>query len=205
LVEVYLTGAKPETIIGEVVCPGVKIRGAPVVVPPQLNKLLVERIASVSTYSLVSFICYRSDRKVTALLLEQRPDIRRRIKSVISPLRDDIDVDLTVALSRHGLLSEEERLDFVEAVRRAAVEDADDSFIELQSIRDLLDPQEYEDILLEARDAWMNDIGAFVTKLRHDWDNSYSPDDYFDRFREAVDRFAEALGSHVDGRSISRR
>jgi hypothetical protein len=203
LVDLYLRGAKPETIISEVVCAGIKVRGAPVVVPTSLNKLLVGRIASLSTISLVSFISYRSNSAVTKMLLKQRPDLRKRIEWVASPLRDDLDVKFVLALSRRGLLTEQERLHFVEAVRRSAVDDADDSFIEVDEIRNLLEPQEYEDILLEARDTWMNDINSHVRKMQREWDNQYSPDEYFDRFSTSVGSFAAALGNQVDEQAIA--
>ncbi|MEH2530251.1 hypothetical protein V1274_001260 [Bradyrhizobium sp. AZCC 1614] len=202
LVELYLAGAKPETIVREVVCTGVEVRGAPVVVPPSLNELLVGRIASLAGYSLVSFICYRSNVAVTKLLLEQRPDLRNRIGAFSTPLRDDIDVDLAIALNRCGLLTEEERSEFVEAVRQSAVEEADDSFIEVNEIRELLHQQEYDDILLEARDAWLSDIDSHVRKLRSEWDTEYAPDDYFDKFRNAVENFTTALGTNIKQEEI---
>jgi len=108
LVDLYLRGAKPETIINEVVCAGIKVRGAPVVVPASLNKLLVERIAPLGTGSLVSFITYRSNSAVTRMLLKQRPDLRKRLNWLVSPLSDDLDVKFVLALSRHGLLTEQE-------------------------------------------------------------------------------------------------
>lgn len=198
LVEVYLTGAKPETILGEVVCPGIDVRGAPVVVPPSLNNLLVDRIASLSSYALVSFIRSRSNATVAKLLLDKRPDLRGHLRYFIAPLRDDSDVDFAITLNRFGLLTEEERATFVEAVREAAVEKADDSFIESGSIRDLLHSEEYEDILMEARDGWMSRIQMFVRDLRHEWDRGYSPDEYFDSFNNAVGNFTAALGDKVD-------
>jgi hypothetical protein len=202
LVEVYLTGAKPETIVGEVVCSGVEIRGAPVVVPPSLNKLLVERIASLSSRSLVNFICHRSNAVVTKLLLKQRPDLRTRMRYFSIPLRDDIDVDFVIVLNRYGLLTEEERLEFAESVRQAAVEDADDSFIEVDEIRELLHQQEYEDILFEARDAWLSNISMQVNKLRRDWDSEYPPDEHFDQFKGAVENFTTALGRNIDAEKV---
>jgi hypothetical protein len=202
LVELYLRGAKPDTIVGEVVCAGVEVRGASVVVPTALNDLLVERIASIGTVWLISFICFRSNATVTRKLIEQRPDLRKRISSFSSPLRDDLDVDFIIALHRYGLLSEKERLVFVEAVRRAAVQDADDSFIEVDGIRELLTPQEYEDILLEARDEWLSNIPEYVERMRLDWDSEYSPEDYFDRFERAVANFTNALAGQLNEQAI---
>ncbi|MET4212461.1 hypothetical protein, partial [Bradyrhizobium sp. LA2.1] len=202
LVEVYLTGAKPETIVSEVVCAGIQIYGASVVVPPALNELLVGRISSLGTTSLVSFICYRSNSAVTRSLVDERPDLKNRIRWFSPPLKDDLDVEFVLVLHRHGLLSEEERLDFVEAVRRSAVDDADDSFIEMDELRAILEQDEFDDILLEVRDAWMSDIDSQVQKLQSEWSSSYDPADYFDRFKSAVSKFTTALGPQVDEAAV---
>jgi hypothetical protein len=193
LVEFYLRGAKPEDIVGEVVCAGIKLRGAPVVVPKTLNKLLVERIAALTGYELSNFIKYRTNREVAGMLLAARPDLRKRLDYFSSPIRDDVDVDFFLALRRLRLLKEEERLVFVEAIRSAAVENADSSFLDVDEIREVLTDEELEGILAEVKGSWFRDIPKFVDSLRSQWDREYSPYDYFDEFRRSVKHFSEAL------------
>jgi hypothetical protein len=206
LVDLYLRGARPETILSEVVCAGIAVRGASVIVPVQLNDLLVERVASLRAGSLVSFICYRANASVTKKLLEQRPDLKERLKWFSSPLRDDIDVKFALTLKRHGLLTEKNRRIFVDAVRHSAVEEADDSFIEDREIAEILTAQEQDDILSDARDAWVNEanIESYVSKLGREWDNQYSPEDHFDNFKKAASNFAKALIGQVDEQQIKR-
>jgi hypothetical protein len=110
-----------------------------------------------------------------------------------------------ITLNRYGLLTEEERLEFVEAVRQSAIEEADDSFIEVDEIRELLHQQEYNDILLEARDAWLSDIDSHVRRLRLEWDSEYAPDDYFDKFRSSVKNFTTALGDNIEQNEIKAK
>ncbi len=85
LVEIYLRGARPESIVREVVCAGVQVYGAPVVVPDSLHSLLAERIKGLEGYNLVSFMSYRSNRTFSALMLEKRADILDRLHSFFSP------------------------------------------------------------------------------------------------------------------------
>jgi hypothetical protein len=193
LVEFYLRGAKPEDMVGEVVCAGVKLRGAPVIVPKSLNKLLVERIVSLRSFALSGFITQRANRDVAKMLLDARPDLRNGFSLFVSPIRDDSDVDLLLALRRMGLLKEEERLTFVESVRQAAVEKADSSFLEVQAIRNVLTQGEFTSILEEVRNGWFQNIPTFVRELRGEWDRQYSPDDYFEEFRKSVKRFSDVL------------
>jgi hypothetical protein len=140
---------------------------------------------------------------VAEKLLIQRSDLRGRVDWIVTPLKDDTDVDFIVALHRLGLLSEDERLQFVEVVRRSAVKDADDSFIEVPEIAAMLTPREHSDILTEVHDAWFSDIPAFVAQLSKDWDSNYSPDDYFDNFRSAARTFAAELAGDIDERKVN--
>jgi hypothetical protein len=97
-----------------------------------------------------------------------------------------------------------ERLKYVEIVRRAAVDEADDSVIESPEIRAILTNDEYSDVLSEVRMAWMNDIPAFVDHLRSSWDSEYAPDDYFDRFKTAAKNFTNALSTQIDVAAVTR-
>jgi hypothetical protein len=202
LVELYLRGAKPDTVLREVVCAGVKLAGASVTVPTSLNELLIERISSLSALSLAVFICYRANKLVARMLLDSRPDLRNRIDYISTPISDDVDSDFVLALYRHNLLTEEERLKYVEIVRRAAVDEADDSFIEITEIGAVLTPTEYHDILLEVRDSWLTDVGTFVDRLGRNWDTQYAPDDYFDRFKNAAKNFTNALSAEIDASAV---
>lgn len=134
LVEIYLRGAIAETIVREVVCAGVHLSGATVVVPTSMLELLADRIGNLPSHVLASFISYRSNPSFTKTLMVLRPDIWKRLDTFYLPLKDDIDVDLVAALYSQGLLPEKRRLAFVSRVRVAAIEDADDSFLVSEKI-----------------------------------------------------------------------
>lgn len=198
LVEVYLRGAKPESIVDEVVCAGISIYGAPVVVPDALHSLLADRIDKVAVHRLVSFLSYRSNRAFTQIMLERRPEVLNGLRHFASPIKDDLDASFLATLHSQGLLPDELRLNFIEALRRAAVEDADASFLDDRSLGAVLTWDE-ERSIMDAVDAkLMPNLGGIVAKLRGEWDSDYPPDDHFDYFEHSIKLFSEALADRRD-------
>jgi hypothetical protein len=198
LIEIYLRGAKAESIAYEVVCGGIRLRGASVVVPDSLHELLADRIANLPSHNLAHFITYRSNYSFTVRLLELRPDIWKRLDVLNRPLKEDMDVDLLGTLHRHGLLSEDRRKSFVEVVRAAAVEEADDSFLDDSGIANVLTLDERDSILSEVEKEVLGNLDNYVGRLRRLWDHDYDPDDYFDSLRASIRRFADALEDRID-------
>lgn len=198
LIEIYLRGARPESIVSEVVCAGKNVRGAEVIVPNSLHDLLADRIASLSGSHLASFISFRSNKLFTEQLMSLRPDLWKRIDTLGRPLKEDIDVDLLCTLYRENLLSEERREKFVEEVRAAAIEELDDSFIDYAPVTEILTAGEYESILDEVADVLVDSLPQHVARLRGGWDRDYDPETYFDTLRGSLNHFAQALSGRYD-------
>jgi hypothetical protein len=200
LIEVYLRGAKPDSIVHEVVCAGCLIFGAPVVVPDTLHALLAERISGIEDYRLSSFLSYRSNARFTQIMLPRRPDILDRLRLFSVPLKDDTDAKLVATLHEQGLLPDPIRLNFVEEVRAAAVEYADASFLDEDycSLASVLTEEEKDSILDEVESEVLGKISHHVDRLRSEWSNDTEPDDYFDQFEGSIKLFASALSSKSD-------
>lgn len=193
LVEVYLRGAKPMSIADEVVCGGIHVHGAPVVVPDSLHLLLAERIESLDPIFLVSFLSYRSNRKFSELMLQRRPAILNRLRSFCSPIKEDTDASLLATLHRQGLLPEEIRLNFVEALRTAAVEEADPSFLDDSSLEAVLTDSEKSELLAAVESELLPKVAEHVTRLRRDWDKNSDPEEYFEQFGASIKCFVDAI------------
>jgi hypothetical protein len=204
LVEIYLRGARPESIVREVVCAGVQVYGAPVVVPASLHSLLAERIKGLEGYNLVSFMSYRSNRTFSALMLEKRPDILDRLKRFLVPLKDDIDASLLARLHEQELLPEEIRLNFVEELRRAAVEEADASFLDDGALEAILTQQEKNSILDDVESKVLPQIDQHVGRVRNEWKKEYPPEDHFEGFVKAINLFVGALADKMDHQAALR-
>jgi hypothetical protein len=204
LVEVYLRGAKPDSIVREVVCAGITVYGAPVVVPNNLHSLLAERIRGLETYNLSSFLSYRSNREFSALMLKTRPNILDRLTSFVIPIKDDVDASLVATLHDQGLLPEEIRLNFVAELHRAAVGEADSSFLDDSGLAAVLTDKEKDRILADVETDVLQRIDNHVNRLRADWDKDYPPEDHFENFEKSLKLFAHALADKADYRKVLR-
>ena len=198
LVEVYLRGARAQSIAREVVCAGIDIFGAPVIVPHNLHELLAERMKDLESYELASFLSYRANAAFARLMLGQHPNLLERLRSFSVPIKEDLDAQLLAALYEFGLLPEEIRSNFVEKVRRAAVEDADDSVLDEDTISRVLTEDERASILAEVEVDVLGKLEDHIDRVRRDWSSNYSPTSHFESFVTAIEAFADALGSRVN-------
>lgn len=198
LVEIYLRGAKPDSIIAEVVCGGVEMYGAPVVIPDSLHPLLAERLRSMAPHRLVGFLTRRSNTSFTKRMIEMCPDILQGLNHFMRPIKDDSDATFLATLHAQKLLSEALRLNFVEAVRTAAVEEADSSFLEDPELGSVLTPEEHRSILRAVEEQLMPNLSDVIGTLKAQWTPDYPPDEHFDQFQASVKLFSKHLSKERD-------
>ena len=199
LIELYLAGAKAETILYEVVCAGENIQGASLVVPASLNQLLVSRIENVDSNILRTFMSYRSSKLVNELIISRRPDVLKGFTHFDSPIKDDSDASLLAKLYQQGLLSEDHRLNFVKSVIQALEEECDASFLEEPDLEDVLTAEEMCEVRRISKEVVLPNLDEYVNSLRSSWDSEYPPDEHFDQLRDSVERLCNALkldGAH---------
>ena len=197
LIEVYLRGAKAETILYEVVCAGESIQGAPLVVPASLSALLVERIQNVDILHLRTFMSYRSSTAVNALLMARRPDVLKGFSHFIAPIKDDADASLLSKLHRQGILSEEQRLNFVTSVMTSLIDEGDATFLEKPYLEEVLNAEEMDEVRRLARETVFPRLKYYVDQLQSSWDPEYPPEEHFSRLEDSVMRLCDTLT--VDG------
>lgn len=191
-IEIYLRGAKPESLLREVVCSGISIGGSPVIVPNSLHDLLFERIGNSSAMLLRSFLSYRSNEQFSQLVLKRKPDVLL-VSAFISPIAEDTDTSLFIRLYEQGVLPEDARLRFVEAVREAVAENADSSAFDGGSVEGLMTDEEKESILMEAKESVLNRLWEHVRQQRAKWKADYPPEDHFTVFQTDVERLIERV------------
>jgi hypothetical protein len=191
LTEVYLRGARAETIMHEVVCVGVKLPGAPVSVPPELHTLLLDKIDHLVGYQLAWFLSYRADGVFAKAMLERRPDVLDRLGSFDIPIAEDTDARLLSRLHQFDLLPDHLRRNFVARVREAAVESADASALTDENLLAVLADDEVSEILDEVQINVLRRIPEHVARVRKEWDSDYPPEDHFDEFKKSIRAFAE--------------
>jgi hypothetical protein len=155
-------------------------------------------------YELVSFLSYRSNRVFSSLMLEKRPDIFKSLWNFSIPLKDDTDASLLATLHDQGLLPEELRLNFVDKVRCAAVEDADASFLDDTALAAVLTDEEKDSILAEVEANVLPRIDHYVDRLRDEWPKDYPPEDHFDNLERSMKVFVDALSYRADYQTALR-
>lgn len=197
-VEIYLRGARPESIAREVVCAGCEVFGAPVVVSDKLYDLLEERIGDLDRYRIISFLSYRSNPSFSARILARRQDIFDGLAILAFPIKDDIDAQVVAALHAQGLLPEDIRSRFVERIEEGVLEHADPSFLDDGDIGNVLTLEEWARFLTLAEREVLGKISDHVERLRLDWQGDSAPEDYFEHFESGVRSFATALSAKID-------
>jgi hypothetical protein len=204
LVEVYVRGAKAETLMTEVVCAGVTLAGAPVTVPRNLYPLLLERVKCQPDYRLKGFLSYRADQEFAKMILSIRQESwLTGMEYLQYPIADDPDASLLAQLHRFDLLPEKIRLNFVSQVRNAAIENADASFLIDDDLRAVLTEAEIADIMDDVDSYVLAEIPAHVDRIRKEWTKEYAPEDHFDTFTKAIGAFAAASG-YVEAAFVSQ-
>ncbi|WP_439540131.1 hypothetical protein [Sphingomonas sp.] len=193
LIEIYLRGAKPESVIQEVVCAGIKIEGAPLVIPDTLHAMLAEKLSGLDRYPLKNFVIYRSNRPFTQAILELRPDLLKGFSSFISPVKDDSDSILLARLHKQGLLSEDVRRRFASTALQSLEEEADSSIFDSPEIRDVLTQNELHEAHTVAKFKVLNNISGHVERVKDNWDSDYAPDDHFDNLMYSIRSIANAV------------
>ncbi|TKC88001.1 hypothetical protein FAZ69_17250 [Trinickia terrae] len=193
LVELYLRGAKAGSLISEVVCPGVELAGALVIVPPLLYDFLIEKISKLSLHQLRSFVSQRANAEFASRLVVSRPDLISTEIYFYSPISEDPDSDFMIKMHQFGLLPSEMSRDFGVVIREKAIEEADPSLFTSLELREFIDPEEFESIKDEIRDRVLNEIQSHVNRVRDEWDASNDPGSHFDELESAIITIVEEI------------
>jgi hypothetical protein len=203
--EIFLAGAKAEILTRQVICAGAFLVGAKVVVPDTHYELLADRIDHLDGSILAVFLSYRSNAVFSKLMLSRRPDLWKRVRSFVRPIKDNLDSLLLATLYKQDLLPEELRLNFADEVRRSVVEEADSSFLEDEELLHVLTEDEKNSILDDAILYVLNDIDTHIARVKKDWNDNYPPDDHFEPLRESTRAFLKAAGNRVNQERIKTR
>jgi hypothetical protein len=201
LVEIYLQGAKIDSILSEVVTSGVTVWsfGDPVTVPDSLHELLAERLLSAESYRVASFLTNRSNRRFAELMLAKRPALYDRLASYFVPLREDLDAAFAARLHEMDLLPEERRETFAEAIIEAVIEEADASFLDNELIGAVLTDDERDRLLALIEEQVLPKATSYVSKRQSEWDGDYDPEGYFDTLESSFSTMARAVGDEAGG------
>ena len=199
LIEIYLRGAKPEAILNDVVCVGINLEGAKVMVPPKLYDILVSRIQNADVKQLLRFICNRADKKCTEMLIESQSNILNQIYCVRHTMSGSLETKLIVKLEKFGLLDTKLRHDFVSALDTAVAWFSDISYISDCEIQGLLTTDEKKKLNETFELEVIDKITEKVEELKESYDDpNVDFEEHFYELKMSVETYITELGKNEE-------
>lgn len=209
LLGIFLLGSATENLIEQVTCGDVGIERA-VMVPKSLYPQMIARLTEFTAsekyksqylaswgakWSLHSFLTRRCSKGFLALYLQANPEL---VKKVCRPglyLNSSSEVSLAVRLHAFGLLPEENRSAFVEALSAYAVSGEDVYALDDEGIRSVFTDAEFEALVARVRSELLPRLGR-VREKEQDGYNADKPADehlehMFESFRTLKDKFGD--------------
>jgi hypothetical protein len=194
LIDVYVRGAKLDTLLTEVVCEGAAhIRDA-VVVPLSSSEALIERLLetpdeSSSNENLFEFMNHRLPRDVVQNILERAPSILSRSGQPPSwlRLRRSEEIRLRATGYSMGLLTEDLRSDTVMTLVDGATYSLDASFIKDDSILAMFQPSELMQLTAGLLAKLDSEIAQKIADHRAQADPDRDIDSQFEEAAEFLD------------------
>ncbi len=209
LVELYVKGAKTETLLAEVVCEGAQTVQDAVLIPSRYFDSLVERLIETPNErelneQLFRFLDRRAPDSIVASVLKADPGFFGREGSPNRWMGIDYHGEVLIHAKAHamGLLPDSTRWNTYELLKRAAFGALDVSFLSNERILAILQPHELMRLSIKLVDMLEKEIPSQIDDLSMKADPDSDIDDQFSR----VESFVSELQSiHVDGDGIASR
>jgi len=193
LMDIYVKGASPDKLFGEISCGDLNIKGVKVVVPSNLYGAVIEKIKSVdtgerNTYNrLLRFLSYRCDKIFLEQFIAEFPDFIPSL-SIEEYLFLNPNLTMVTRLHEFGLLPEAERLKAVDSIRRLAVEVPDSSFLR-EDIKNLMTDEELSDIMTSVQENLLPDLDYEVENWRNSYEGDCEPSEHFEELKGVLDDY----------------
>lgn len=169
------------------------------------NQYKVEWMSSWGArWTLYRFLANRCSKDFLAAYLEQSPDVLQRVAKPGLSLSAVPEVDLAVRLHELGLLPEEVRKAFIEAVSTYAVEGQDLYALDDPSVRSVFQDSEFEELVEMVRTDLIPKLADVRRSAQSNHSSSDSPDEHMqgtlESFGTLKKRFGEdeQLGKLID-------
>ena len=198
LVELYVQGAKLETLLAEAVCEGAaSIRDA-VVIPPSASDYLVGRLvrapdAPDMNRSLFEFLASRASDAVVLAVLEADSGLIRREARHYWRIGSDGRVRFLARVHRLHRLPEEIRSEVAHELERIALYDLDASFVHNEDILALLQPTQLLRLGVQLVAALASVVPNRISEIAEEADLESDIPDQFDQVRSFVEQLQETL------------
>jgi len=189
---VYLAGTRVESLLTEVTCGSMRIKGVKLIVPAEQWPQVISRLneldltKSEQAEALQEFLANRCHRDFLRLYIEQHPRFTASLRYG-SWMRYVSSVAVAARLHACRLLPAVERERFVKEARRLAVVTPDADFLDVPTIRALFRPAEIESILRDVFRKVAPKLRRIVSEMHEECiAEDADPDQHFWIFQRAL-------------------
>lgn len=194
LLGIFLLGSATENLIEQVTCGNVGIEQA-VMVPKPLYPQMIARLAAFTAsekyksqhlatwgakWSLHAFLTRRCSKDFLALYLQTNPEIIGKACRPGLLLSSSSEVRLAMRLYEFGLLPEENRKTFVQAVSAYAISGEDVYALDDENIRNVFTDAEFDALIVRVRAELLPRLG----RVREEEQDGYRADEPADEYME---------------------
>lgn len=207
LVELYVQGAKLETLLTETVCEGASpIRDA-VVIPSSASEHLVRRLIDAPNVldlnrSLFEFLSVRASDSVINAVLDADQSVLRREARSYWKIWSDQRIRFLARVHKLHRLPEEVRAEAEAELERTATENLDVSFLDVDDVLGLFQPVRLLSLGIRLVGMVNDVISNRIAEIAEDADPDQDVPDQFDQVRTFIDQLQQ---SFVEDESIQSR
>lgn len=198
LVELYVQGARLETLLTEVVCEGASpIRDA-LVVPASASEHLVGRLLGVPdepdiNRSLFGFMATRASDSVVIDVVEANPKLLRRESRRYWRARSDQRLRFCARVHKLHRLPEDIRIELAYDLERVALQELDVSYLDDDDILGLFQPIRLLSLGQQLVAALNSVLPTRITEIAEEADPEQDVPDQFDQVRSFVSQLRESF------------
>lgn len=209
LLGIFLLGSATENLIEQVTCGNVGIEQA-VMVPRSLYPQMIARLKEFTAsekyktqhlsiwgakWSLHSFLTRRCSKEFLTLYLQTNPELIDKVCRPSLLLSSSSEVALAIRLHEFGLLPEENRKIFVQAVSAYAVIGEDVYALDDEDIRSVFTDAEFDALVARVRAELLPRLGSVREKEQDEYRADEPADEHmehmFESFKTLKDRFSD--------------
>lgn len=216
LLGIFLLGSATENLIEQITCGNVGIEQA-VMVPKSLYPQMIERLGEFTTsekykskhlaswgakWSLHSFLTRRCSKEFLALYLQANPELIDRVCRPGLLLNSSSEVALAIRLHEFGLLPEENRKIFIQAVSAYATSGDDVYPLDDEGIRHVFTDAEFDALIVGVR----TDLLPRLRRVREEEQDGYRAsepaDEYMEHMLESLKILKDTFGNDAEAARI---
>lgn len=219
LLGIFLLGSATENLIEQVTCGDVGIERA-VMVPKSLYQQMIARLMEFTEsdkyksqylaswgakWSLFSFLTRRCSKEFLALYLEANPELLKKVCRPTLYLNTSPEVGLALRLYAFGLLPEENRIAFVEALSAYAVNGEDLYALKDEGIRSVFTDAEFDALVSSVRSELLPRLGNVREEEQDSYNADGSANEHLEHMFESFETLKDKFGDDAEAVQIIER